>query len=86
MNTSTVNPNVVWICGTAILAGILAGLFILVWHGSIPGTALLGVVATIVAFVTGSLGVHASVNAVTKAMTTRALLAPPPESPATPPS
>lgn len=69
MPTSSVNPNVAWICGTVLLAAILAGLFILVWHGSIAGGALLGVVGTVIGIVAGIFGVHTVATAVAKANT-----------------
>jgi len=43
------------ICGSILLLAILAGLFALVWHGSITGAAALAVVATIAAAAIGAL-------------------------------
>lgn len=67
MPTSSVNPTVAWICGTILLVAILAGLFVLVWHGSIAGGALLGVVGTVLGIVAGIFGVHTVATAVAKA-------------------
>lgn len=69
MTPSSSAPWYVWVCGTFILTTILAGLGVLVWHGSIPGTAALGVVATIAAAVLTALGLGATVtSAVTNAV------------------
>ena len=69
MTPSSSAPWYVWVCGTFILTTILAGLGVLVWHGSIPGTAALGVVATIAAAVLTALGLGVAVtNAVSTAV------------------
>jgi hypothetical protein len=63
MNTTGI-PTVAWICATALLVVILAGVFALAWHGSITGAAVVGVVTTIAAAALAVFGVHTGANAV----------------------
>ncbi len=64
-----VNPTVAWICATAIIVVVLAGVFTLVWHGSVSGGDALALVGGIVTLVGGIFGVHAGVNAGANAAT-----------------
>lgn len=69
----TTNPNVAWACATALIAVILVGLFVLCWHGSLSGAAVLPVVASIASAAVAIFGVGHGVNAGARA----ALKAPP---------
>lgn len=62
------NPNVVLVSACTLLALILAGLFVLVWHGSITGGEALAVVGGIVAALLSIFGVHTGVQAGARAV------------------
>lgn len=62
-----VNPNIAWICSSVIILGVLAGVFVLVWHGSIAGTEALTFLGPIVGAAIGGITVHQTATAVTKA-------------------
>jgi hypothetical protein len=58
------------ICATILLALIVAGLFVLAWHGTITGGDAIGIVGGIVAALLGMLGVHTGVSAAATALNT----------------
>lgn len=51
-----------WVSGTVLLLAVLGGIFVLAWHGTIPGSAVVGIVSTIVGIAGGILGVHTGVK------------------------
>lgn len=65
----TNNPIASVVCGTVLLLAVLAGIFVLVWHGSVTGEAALAVVATIVGIGGGAFAVHTGTSAGAKAAT-----------------
>lgn len=58
-----VNPMVAWICSTALLLAVLAGMFALSWHDKSVIVIVLPIVGTIAAAAVAVFGVHAGVNA-----------------------
>ena len=61
------NPNIVVIAVATLLLAILAGLFALVWHGSVSGDQALVLVGAMVTALLGIVGVHSGVSAGAKA-------------------
>lgn len=73
MDAKQVNPNIALICGTVLVAIVMGGLFALVWHGSVAGAVVVGVIGTVLGIAGGLFGgnmlVAASANAEVKRQT-----------------
>lgn len=59
----TINPNIALLCGTVLLLGVLAGMFILAWHGTLTGDQIVGVVTAIIAIAAVCFGAPAAASA-----------------------
>lgn len=57
-----------WLCATTLLLAVLAGVFVLAWHGTLTGTEAITIVTTIVGIAGGAFAVHAGVNVGAKAL------------------
>lgn len=70
------NPIPSIIAGTVLLLAVLAGVFVLAWHGTISGGEAMTVVISIVSLAGGILAVHSGVSAGGKASSRGAAAAP----------
>ncbi len=75
------NPNILAICGTALLLAILGGIFALAWHGTFTGAEVFGLVTAIIGIAGGAFAVHSGVNAGANAANTIPFAALPPPKP-----
>lgn len=51
------------ICGTVLLLAVMAGIFVLTWHGTISGGEAITMATAIVGIAGGAFAVHAGVKA-----------------------
>lgn len=65
------SPLAAWVSGTVLILTVLAGIFVLAWHGTVPGSAVVGIVSTIVGIAGGILGVHTGVKTTNSMMVRR---------------
>ncbi len=72
------NPNILAICGTALLLAVLGGIFALAWHGTFTGAEVFGLVTAIIGIAGGAFAVHSGVNAGANAANTIPFSAPKP--------
>jgi mannose/fructose/N-acetylgalactosamine-specific phosphotransferase system component IIC len=54
-------------CATALLLGVLGGIFFLAYHGTVTGGEAMTIVVAIVGIAGGAFSVHSGVNAGSKA-------------------
>lgn len=65
------SPLAAWVSGTVLILAVLAGIFVLAWHGTVPGSAVVGIVSTIVGIAGGILGVHTGARTTSSMMVRR---------------
>jgi len=63
MNISGANPNIVAVCGTAVILAVLAVIGILTWHGAVTGQQAMLVIGVIATAAVAIFGVHTGVTA-----------------------
>lgn len=71
MNISGANPNIVAVCGTAVILAVLAVIGVLTWHGAVTGQQAMLVIGIIATAAVAIFGVHAGVNAGAKTAAAR---------------